>query len=36
MKQVNIDIESATKGIGLYALFGDRVLISEGIITPEG
>ena len=29
-------IESATKGIGLYALFGDRVLISEGIITPEG
>jgi hypothetical protein len=29
-------IESATKGIGLYALFGDRVLISEGIISPEG
>lgn len=29
-------IESATKGIGLYALFGDRLLISEGIITPEG
>ena len=29
-------IESATKGFGLYALFGDRVLISEGIITPEG
>ena len=29
-------IESTTKGIGLYALFGDRVLISEGIITPEG
>lgn len=28
-------IESATKGIGLYALFGDRVLISEGIISPE-
>jgi hypothetical protein len=29
-------IESSTKGIGLYALFGDRVLISEGIITPKG
>jgi len=29
-------IESATKGIGLYALFGDRLLISEGIITLEG
>ena len=29
-------IESTTKGIGLYALFGDRVLISEGNITSEG
>lgn len=29
-------IESATKGIGLYALFGDRVLTSEGSITSEG
>ena len=29
-------IESVTKGIGLYALFGDRVVISEGNISPEG
>lgn len=29
-------IESATKGIGLYALFGDRLLISEGSIVPKG
>ena len=29
-------IESTTKGIGLYALFGDRVLTSEGSITSEG
>ena len=29
-------IESITKGIGLYALFGDRVLISEGKISFEG
>ena len=29
-------IESATKGIGLYALFGDRVLTSEGSITAKG
>jgi hypothetical protein len=32
----NYHIESITKGIGLYALFGDRVLISEGKITTEG
>ena len=32
----NYHIESITKGIGLYALFGDRVLISEGKITFEG
>jgi len=32
----NYHIESITKGIGLYALFGDRVLISEGKITIEG
>lgn len=29
-------LESATKGIGLYALFGDRQLISEGSISSEG
>jgi len=29
-------IESVTKGIGLYALFGDRVVISEGNISLEG
>ena len=29
-------IESTTKGFGLYALFGDRVLTSEGSITSEG
>jgi hypothetical protein len=29
-------IESVTKGIGLYALFGDRILMSEGIISQEG
>ena len=32
----NYRIESTTKGIGLYALFGDRVLISEGKISFEG
>jgi hypothetical protein len=32
----NYHIESITKGIGLYALFGDRVLISEGKISFEG
>ena len=32
----NYHIESITKGIGLYALFGDRVLMSEGKITIEG
>ena len=32
----NYRIESTTKGIGLYALFGDRVLISEGRISFEG
>jgi hypothetical protein len=29
-------IESVTKGAGLYALFGDRILMSEGSISPEG
>ena len=29
-------IESTTKGFGLYALFGDRVLTSEGSITAKG
>ncbi|MSQ80799.1 MAG: DUF3108 domain-containing protein [Candidatus Methylopumilus sp.] len=29
-------IESATKGIGLYALFGDRLLISEGMFVSDG
>lgn len=29
-------IESVTKGIGVYALFGKRTLISEGEVTTEG
>jgi len=29
-------IESVTKGIGFYALFGDRILMSEGNISQEG
>ncbi|MEZ0232533.1 MAG: DUF3108 domain-containing protein [Methylophilaceae bacterium] len=29
-------IESVTTGIGVYALFGKRRLLSEGEITPEG
>lgn len=29
-------IESVTKGIGVYALFGERKLISTGEVTPEG
>ena len=35
-EQGNYHIESITKGVGLYALFGDRVLMSEGKITIEG
>ena len=29
-------IESVTKGIGVYALFGERRLISEGEVTSDG
>jgi len=29
-------IESATKGIGVYALFGERKLTSEGEVTSDG
>ena len=29
-------IESVTKGIGVYALFGERVLTSSGEVTPQG
>lgn len=29
-------IESVTKGIGVYALFGERRLVSEGDVTAEG
>lgn len=29
-------IESITKGIGVYALFGERKLISEGVVTDIG
>jgi hypothetical protein len=29
-------IESITKGIGVYALFGTRRLASEGEVTPDG
>lgn len=29
-------IESITKGIGVYALFGERKLTSTGEVTPEG
>ncbi|HZV97445.1 MAG TPA: DUF3108 domain-containing protein [Methylophilaceae bacterium] len=29
-------IESVTKGIGVYALFGERKLLSEGEVTAEG
>ncbi len=29
-------IESITKGIGVYALFGERKLTSAGDVTPEG
>lgn len=29
-------VESVTKGIGVYALFGERVLGSEGVVTPQG
>ena len=29
-------IESVTKGVGVYALFGERRLISEGEVTAEG
>jgi hypothetical protein len=29
-------IESVTKGIGLYALFGERKLTSEGLVNADG
>ena len=29
-------IESVTEGVGLAALFGKRILRSQGIVTPEG
>lgn len=29
-------IESVTEGIGVYALFGKRILKSEGLVTAEG
>jgi Protein of unknown function (DUF3108) len=29
-------IESITKGVGVYALFGERKLTSQGSITPQG
>lgn len=29
-------IESVTKGIGVYALFGERALTSAGEVTPQG
>ncbi len=29
-------LESVTKGIGIYALFGKRVLKSEGLVSKEG
>lgn len=29
-------LESLTEGIGVYALFGKRRLVSEGEVTPEG
>ena len=29
-------IESVTKGVGVYALFGERRLLSEGEVTAEG
>jgi hypothetical protein len=29
-------LESITKGIGVYSLFGKRRLVSEGDVTPEG
>jgi hypothetical protein len=29
-------IESVTEGIGVYALFGKRILKSDGLVTPEG
>lgn len=29
-------IESVTEGLGVYALFGKRILTSEGEVTPEG
>lgn len=29
-------VESITKGIGVYALFGERKLISVGEVTPQG
>jgi len=29
-------VESVTKGIGVYALFGERVLTSEGVVTSLG
>lgn len=29
-------IESVTKGIGVYALFGERVLMSQGEVTAQG
>jgi hypothetical protein len=29
-------IESVTEGIGVYALFGKRILKSEGLVTTEG
>ncbi len=32
----NYKIESVTKGIGVYALFGERVLTSQGEVTAHG
>ncbi len=29
-------VESVTKGIGVYALFGERALTSSGEVTPQG
>ena len=29
-------IESVTEGVGLAAIFGKRILRSEGVVTPEG
>ena len=29
-------LESVTKGIGVYALFGERILTSEGSVTTDG